>query len=252
MITEPEMAGGPQESGPAGDVVGSGDGRKPGRRPWTWVAGAVVVTSAMWGLVLRGTGYGHDAGPDLHGYRLTGSPCAGDNLKPLTDAFGTDSHEWAGPAELRTGPALDQAQCVLMMMPKVVGQWRVSYRVTVTAELHKETDPAAEFEDRNRPHGPNLDPVFVVEALDETDRVVPVAHLGDSAYLLVGDDNEQALTVRHGGAVFTVDIAADSQWVGSDEMPPDADGMPPKAPGLSRFRPALTDTVRRIMADLTA
>ncbi|WP_329140161.1 hypothetical protein OG552_35435 [Streptomyces sp. NBC_01476] len=217
--------------------------------PWPWVLGTAVVTSAIWGLTLQSTGYGHASAPDLHGYRLAGSPCAGYNLKPLTDAFRT-SRFFASPADIRTGSALSQAQCVITAEAPVRDHWKNSYTVTVTVELHKKTDPTAEFEDRNRPNGPNLDSSVLVPGTDETDQVFPVDHLGDEAYLLTGNAQEQALTVRHGGAVFTIDLAATEQWTG-DDIPSDAYGYPQQMPSLDRFHPALTEGMRRLMGALS-
>jgi hypothetical protein len=251
VITEPEMAGQPEEPGDTADVVSGADARDRGRWPWLWVFGTVLATSAVWALTLHGIGYGHDAAPDLHHYRLTGSPCAGDDLQPLTDAFGT-GHFASQPAQTRQGPTLDQTQCVLDAQGPAGAHWEAVYTVTVTVELHKKTDPAAEFVDRNRPHGPNLDPSYVLPVIDETDRVSPVPHLGDRAYLLTGDDRDRALTVLHGGAVFTLDLAADEQWAGPGALPPDALGYPQQPPGLSRFDPALTATMRHLMAVLSA
>lgn len=92
MITEPEMAGEEPVSDPTGDVIG--DNGHPGWASGRWhrpewlrigaalVAGAVLA-SAAWALVLRGTHYGHDAAPDLHGYRVGYDPCASAPLEPL-------------------------------------------------------------------------------------------------------------------------------------------------------------------------
>ncbi|MFC4884013.1 hypothetical protein ACFPK5_02260 [Streptomyces beijiangensis] len=216
-------------------------------RGWTWALGAVVATSMAWALTLQGIGYGDVSPPDLHHYRIAESPCSGDNLKPLTDALGTSRFE-VTPAVTRTGSVLDQAQCVLTAQAPVGTHWHASYAVTVTVELHKKTNPAPEFEDRNRPHGPNLDPDSSTAAIDETDRVVPVPDLGDKAYLLVGNELDQTLTVLQGGAVFTIGVDAYEQWTGSGEVPPDVNGYPQQPPSMSRLHPALIATIRRLMS----
>lgn len=263
MITELEEAEppeGPGEPGdlPRADVVSAAPTRAslgsvfrtPRGRPWGWVLGAVVATSAAWALTLQATGYGDAATPDLHHYRLTDSPCTGDDLKPLTDALGVDRTA-ANPAEMRTGTTLDQAQCLLTAEGTVGDHWQSTYTVLVTVELHKKTDPRPEFEDRNRPHGPNLDPASVTAATDDTDHVSLVPGLGDLAYLLAGDDSHQTLTVLHGGAVFTVTVDADTQWTGAGGVPPDANGYPQQPPGLIRLQPALIATVRQVMSRLS-
>lgn len=258
MITEPESADLPEEPRepdalPQADVVSTAPGSAPrsgGTWPWRWTLGAVVATSAAWALILQGTGYGHASAPDLHHYRLTDSPCQGDNLKPLADALGA-TRTSANPAEIRTGTALDQAQCVMGAEGTVGEHWQSTYTVTVTVELHKKTDPRPEFEDRNRPHGPDLDPSGAAADTDETDRVALVPDLGDEAYVLAGDDSHQALTALHGGAVFTVDVDADTQWTGAGGVPPDANGYPQQPPGLTRLQPALIATVRRVMSALS-
>ena len=209
------------------------------------------VTSAVWALTLHAIDFGQDSLPDLHHYQLTGSPCAGDELKPLTDAFGT-SHYASGAALIRKGRTLDQAQCVLDAQAPAGAHWNAVYTVTVTIELHKKTDAAAEFADRNRPLGPNLDPAFALPVIDETDHVSPVPHLGDRAFLLTGDDRDLGLTVLHGGAVFTVDLAADEQWTGPGALPADAYGYPQQPPSLTRFDAPMTATVRRLMSALSA
>jgi hypothetical protein len=256
LITEVESAegpdgpDGPEEAGAAADVVDAVPGG-PGKRPWAWALGAVVVTSAAWALTLQGIGYGEASPPDLHHYRLSDNPCGGFNLKPLADAFGITSLP-VGSAVIGTGPALDTSQCDMAAQAPVAGtRWKMSYSVTVTVELHKKTDPAAEFEDRNRPHGPGFDSSTVTSA-DATDRVTPVPHLGDEAYLLVGDDTDRALTVLHGGAVFVIDVAAVEQWADPAHPPPDTDGYPQQPPSLKRLDPALIATMRRIMSALSS
>lgn len=256
MISEPEMAGEPGASVAPADVVSTADGTRTGfgtgfgtrdRRPWTWALGAAALTSALWGLGLHAADSGgHTSAPDQHGYRLNASPCAGSDLKPLTDAFGAKDF-FAGPADIRTGPTLDQTRCLLTTPATIRAGWTSAYAVTVTVELHKKTDPAPEFRDRSRPNGPNLQLPYAVSGPAETDRVTAVPGLGDRAFLLTGNDSRQSLTVLHGGAVFTVDLAADQRWVGGDEVPQDVNGLPGNPPSLARFHPAMTATVRRLM-----
>ncbi|MFI1098712.1 hypothetical protein [Streptomyces sp. NPDC020917] len=217
----------------------------------------VVATSAAWALALNLSGYGQTSPPDLHHYRLSGSPCSGFTLKPLTDSFGT-SHFDASPAVTRTSPVLDLAECTLTAQSTAATHWTTSYNAFVTVQLHKKTDPADEFDDLNGPHGPGRAPSGVV--LDPTSRVamssaktsVPVPGLGDQAYLLTGDSaGEETLTVLHGGAVLTIAVNVDQQWSGPEGIPPDSDGYPQKPPELSSRRPALVAAIRSLMSALS-
>jgi len=226
-------------------------------RPWAWVFTTVVATSAAWALALNLSGYGQASPPDLHHYRLSGSPCSGFTLKPLTDSFGT-SHFEASPAATRTSPVLDLAECTLTAKSTVAANWTASYSAFVTVQLHKKADPADEFEDLNGPHGPGQAPSRVT--LDPTSRVsmtaavtsVPVPGLGDRAYLLTGDSaGEQTLAVLHGGAVLTIAVHVDEVWSGPDGVPPDADGYPQKPPELSSRQPALVAAIRSLMSALS-
>ena len=251
MITDLEMVGGEPEGEPApADVVGTdrgGHGRRPG---WPWVLGSAVATSALWAATLHGIGYGHTAPPDLHGYRLAESPCSGDNLKPLTDAFGP-IHFSASTAVMPTGATLDQAQCNLIAEGPIDAHWTASFDVTVTVDLHKKADPAPEFLDANRTGGPNLGEAGVMQS-DESVHVEEVPGLGDKAFLLTGDPDDQALTVLYGGVVLTVDLSVLEQGAGSGGPPVNADGYPAQPPGLTRYHPALTAAVRRLMSALAA
>ena len=78
-----------------------------------------------------------------------------------------------------------------------------------------------------------------------------VPHLGDKAFLFTGSDTDQALTVLHGGAVFTVDLGAVQQWAGPGDPPTTAKGLPQQPPGLTRFHPAMEATVTRLMSVLS-
>jgi len=254
MITEPEPADEPAESaGPRAradeaDVVGA-EPRGRARWPWGWVLGAVLATSAAWAVTLQAVDYGRPSPPDLHHYRITGNPCDDVTLTPLARALGTSPE----PADTttRTGPTLDQVRCALKAGAPVAGtHWKGTYQVTVFIEVYKKTDPAAEFEDRNRPDGPDLD-AFSEDTDDETAHVTPVRDLGDRAYLLTGSDTHRVLTVLHGGAVFTLDISALELWAGPGVLPPDADGFPQRPPSLARFDPVLVTTVRGLMTAMS-
>ncbi|MFI1096295.1 hypothetical protein [Streptomyces sp. NPDC020917] len=243
MAEEPDAQEGAEA--PA-EVVSAQDGRGR-RRPWPWVVGTAAVTCAVAALVLQAVGYGHTKAPDLHGYHAE-SPCYGDNLKPLTDAFRSDD-AGATPAQLQSGSALDAAQCTLTASGPISTEFKGQYAVTVTAELHKKTDPTAEFEDRVRAHT-QVDPYSMAGSAD-TGRSTAVPGLGDEAFLLTRQDDRLTLLVRHGGAVFTVDLSALQQPVNVEDPPTGADGYPARLPSLDRFVPAMRQSVVRVMAALS-
>lgn len=264
MIGEPESEGdveGAEGRWPAGasaDTVQAGD-RSPGKRPWGWVLGAVVATSAAWALALNLSGYGQPSRPDLHHYRLSGSPCGGSTLKPLTDALGTSRFE-VSPADTQTGPALDAAECTLTAQRSAGTHWQASYDAVVTVQLHKKTDPAAEFDDLGSSRH-TLEPVAPSDAdsgtttailtTGATAHVVRVPGLGDRAYLLTSD-GDQTLTVLHGGAVLSVAVSVVEKWSGPGAVPPPAaDGFPQRPPRPTSLRPVLVATARGLMSALS-
>ncbi|MEW1865569.1 hypothetical protein AB0399_35220 [Streptomyces sp. NPDC088194] len=264
MIGEPEVEGdggdpeGAWTEGASADVVRGGV-RGARTRPWPWVLGAVVATSAVWALVLQLSGYGKESVPDLHHYRISGSPCGGSSLKPLTDALGA-GHVEVFPADTQTGPALDQAACTLTAQRSVGTHWQASYSTVVTVQLHKKTDPAAEFDDVGssrhtvEPVAPSDDGSGTTTAILATagsTHVVRVPDLGDRAYLLTSGRDE-TLTVLHGGAVLTVAVDVQEKWTGPGAVPPpDADGIPQRPPRQAGYRAALVATMRGLMSALS-
>lgn len=274
MITEPEMADGPEQDRPAGVpgealAAGSGSGSEPAPRPgpgsrygygygkfgpWRWAVGGVAVACAIWTTVLTGTGYGRTPAPDLHGYHLTGSLCTSSHLAPLVDVLPAEVFAADNPP-VRRGPSLDRATCTLAGSAPIGGGWTHTYVITVSVDLHRRTDPRAEFEDTAgiqvavpvaRPSG-----VFISMA-DGIDSTRPYPGLGDRAYLTTGT-SRQALSVLHGGAVLSVIVDASTRWPGADSPPANLDGsftIPP-IPGSTAVRPALAPTVRHLMALLS-
>jgi hypothetical protein len=256
MITEPET----------GDEVGAersaevlGDDDRDGRlvsarrRPWVWALGGVVAASVVWGAVFQSTDRGHTSAPDLHGYRITtGNPCAGDNLKPLTDAMHSRSYAPTS-ADIRKGPSFDETACTLMVAGPTTHGWSTGYSVAVTIELHKKIDPRVEFEDRNRPEIARLtdnEPgtSMLVISTQVNVKVDAFPGIGDNAFLLDGGSGGQTLNVLYGGAVFSLAINGNNTW--------DAPGSPPAATtsphaDLTALRPALAPTIRRLMASLS-
>lgn len=274
MITEPELTSGPEweagrdrdadlDSG-AGADQGPGSGPAPelgdqlatpggpvGRRHWLWAAGGVAAASVLWVAALQGIGYGHTAAPDLHGYRITDNPCTGQNLQPLTDALAAEGFVGM-PASLSRGPALDHVSCDMVGYRAPSGNWQTTYTVTFTLDLHKKTDPRAEFEDSTRARVSTLAPMQYAGGLattvDDGATPRPYSGLGDSAYTTYGT-SRQSLSVLHGGAVFTLTLQASTDWQGSGKIPTGPDGTVrlPGASDTSALRPQLPKTMRHLM-----
>lgn len=268
VISEPEMSetgGGGLPGDPLGDSGDPAPERAPAQtaaadpkgRPWVWVAGAVVATSALWAAALP-IGEG-GARPDLHGYHLSGNPCGGDVLAALEDAVGAPGFA-ASDATVSRGPALDKASCVLSGQAPDGGGWATNYTLSVSVELHKRTDPRPEFEDTRRaqvstlPGGSHGSGVLVAVAesgYSSARDVRPVTGVGDDAYLLEPRASDQILKVLHGGAVLTLQVSGYSGWNGPGTSSADS-GTPPPEPDLTRLRPALTTAMRHLMTTLAS
>lgn len=264
-----------EEPGPDGPGTGSGPGfgapdagpdliSAPYRRPWwtrterrrlwTGVLGGAVAASAIWGAALRGADYGHHAPPDTYGYRIPGDLCSSLNLEPLTDALPAGGFDGNDP-EIRRGPALDQARCELESTFTTGDGWVADYTVRVVVELHKKTDPRAEFADSYGPPGPPEIPLAIGGDLIRTGaRSVtrPYAGLGDLAYLTSGD-YQQTLSVLRGGAVVSLAVAGHNVWQGDGPPPTDRHGAPdrPFFIDTSGLRKALPVTVGHLMRVLS-
>lgn len=261
MISEPEMSDGQGGELPGDLLSSSGDPgtgtaavRRP--RPWLWAFGGIAVASAVWATLMHGTG---GTTPDLHGYHLDSNPCSGDALKPLKDAVGVmDSAESA--ARVSSGPALDELSCVLTTAAPAGEGWTTTYTISVGVELHKKTDPRAEFENlmhsrvSSFPGGVSGSGVLIATAgngFTSAADVHPVTGVGDEGYLLTPGVPEQTLEVLHGGAVLTLQVSDYTQWNGPDQSTADH-GAPPKQPDLTHLRPAMTTAMRDLMASLTS
>jgi hypothetical protein len=261
VISEPEMSDG-AGSGLTGDLLSSSSGpgggtavvRRP--RPWLWAAGGVVVASAVWATVLHGTG---GTGPDLHGYHLSGNPCSGDALKPLKDAVGRRDFA-ASSATVSKGPALDELSCVLTTVSSADDGWAATYTISVSIDLHKKTDPRAEFENSRDAQVSSLPGggtdgservALAGSGFTSATDVHPLTGVGDEGYLLTPRGPGQTIEVLHGGAVLTLQISGYTQWNGSDQSAADT-GDPPKDPDLTHLRPAMTTAMRHLMTDLAS
>lgn len=255
MISEPEMEG-QEEPAAAVDLVSDTD-RPPllGRftaKPWTWAAVAVVVTSAVWAGVLQATGYGRTSAPDLHGYRIGDSTCSNHDLQPLAGDLGSSSFGQGFPTVTRS-TALDHVGCALIGTGTDGSGWTTTYTISVTVDLHKKTDPAAEFDARSRTEPPapsdGSDGSSVLVHLDGKTRTTHPEGLGDRANLTVGQ-YRQSLFVRHGGAVFSLTVTGTNEWdTGRGKEPVNPDGSPARLPvaDTAAFSKDLVPTMRQLM-----
>ncbi|MGA6172839.1 hypothetical protein ACPEIF_21650 [Streptomyces sp. NPDC012600] len=244
MITEPELVG---ESGPdrAADEMGGFD-RKPtsGRRRGSgllWGAAGALLASAVWASAVFVYGIGGDRKPETHGYQLGERSCSALRLKALIASVG----ERIEPPELSSEPighpALDSVACSVSLSSSATTStgWSSGLTVWMTAELHKETDPRAEFEARAG-----------AKSLlgNEPERSEAVPGLGDQAYLLVLDERDAELRVLEGGAVITLAISLDMNHAGSDDGEPSSD--PPEFPGAEEYHADLISDMRDLMKQL--
>lgn len=258
VIGEPEMEGGEHLAEPA-DLVSDAD-RPPllGRlrnRPWAWAAGAVVLTSAAWAGALQATGYGRTSAPDLHGYHIGRSACAGSTLQPLVDSLGARTFDEGTLPTLSHSSAVDHVNCQLSALGTSVTGWQTEYTISVEVDLHKKTDPAAEFDAVSQSKVLTPPPGNTGLAFLFTDDKSTTTHptgLGDRANLVSGH-SRQTLSVRHGGAVFVMTLTARTEWDTSlGPAPLDKHGAPKAAPftDTKKFAKDLPPAMRRLMAVL--
>lgn len=247
VISEPEMEG---EFGAVDtrEVMGSFDREPVGeprqRKPWLWALGGVVLASAVWAAALFLYGWGNGR-PDLRGYQLDRDPCPSLPLKSIGAAIAPRESTTEVESGLLSHAALDRIACfVPLRSPGTAEQpksgWSVGYSVGITVELHKKTDPGAEFEAKQRLTDGGFDP----EAKLET-----VPNLGDKAILLTQDEGTSELRVLEGGAVFSLSLSASTQYQSeeSGEGPVD-DG--PDLPDLTPYQAAMISDMRDLMSNL--
>ncbi|MFF4421445.1 hypothetical protein ACFY04_11770 [Streptomyces sp. NPDC001549] len=239
MITEPELDGEWESARPA-EVVQDTEVRearapRPPRPPWQWVAAAVVATSALWtgGLYALGDRL---AEPEIR-YRVTDDLCGQFKAPALEGLLGglPDTAPETGGRH----PALDWAACSRNSdRPASTG----TFDTTATVELHKKTDPAAEFA---------LDTPISRLFVADGGGWESVPGLGEEA-LVTRPGNEIRTTglrlrVRDGGAVFTIDVSIfDVRGEGGSD--PRVDPLP--APDRDALVAAAVEDARALMAAL--
>ncbi|MFG2294855.1 hypothetical protein [Streptomyces sp. NPDC048603] len=193
MISEPELDGQWDDARPpepAGGAVAAAPARRRAR-PWVWAAGGALAASALWAGGLYALGQRPDAPPAM-AYELPENLCKVLEIRALTRIAG-DMHGNGPEHREAPDPVLDQAICLLSDRDRSEG---LGYFVTAQVQLHKKTDPAAEFE---------------VESLmyDGSPERSQVPGLGERALMLVADAGDGAeLKVLDGGAVFRLSVSA--------------------------------------------
>ncbi len=231
MITEPELDGEWESARPAEAVQDTvaREARAP-RRPWPWVAAAVVATSALWAGGLYAFG-DRMAEPEIR-YRVTDDLCGQFKAPTLEGLLGqlVDTSPQGGSRH----PVLDWAACSRSSdRPATTG----SIYVAAVVELHKKTDPKAEF------------------AVDSPDARWFVS--GDGGWESVPGLGEEALVtrpgtgdnfrlrVRDGGAVFTIGVTI---FEATGESDPGVDPLP--HPDREALVAAAVEDARVLMAAL--
>jgi hypothetical protein len=204
----------------------------------------VVLASAVWSGGVQAYARHHGGGPDMHGYVLGDSPCAGRTLTPLTTALRATEAESVSPAAVHLGRALDQIRCtVSAAAPPPEGDTGMArYEVFVGIDLHKATEPRPDFDDQRGLDTTDLAPV---------DSVTSVPGLGDEAYLLAISAQTQELRVLHGGAVFTLTVTGYNSaalTVSADDLNALHESEGGSATDMTRFQPALIASMRNVMA----
>lgn len=122
--------------------------------------------------------------------------------------------------------------------------WSFEYTVGITVELHKETDPGAEFAARLRTAGPWIDREAKLESVPD---------LGGTAYLRTSDDGYTDLWVLEGGAVLSLSLSASPEYWSEDQGETaggDESGEEPDTPDLSPHHAAMISDMRELMSVL--
>ncbi|MFD3700611.1 hypothetical protein ACFWUZ_31545 [Streptomyces sp. NPDC058646] len=239
MISEPELEGQWEPVRPAEVAQGAGPPReRPPGRPWQWVLAAVLATSTAWagGLYLYGDRL---TAPEI-GHRTTDNLCAQMELAALGEVLDGFLASSGRPTEGRH-EVLDRAACSRSGAPAAGEE---SYFVQAEVELHKKSDPAAEFA-----VGTTYDWMYSEEGTTWE----PVPGLGDEALVNTpgeSDEDDLRLRVRAGGAVFTLHLVFLGDGPAPDEQ--DGDGGEPVRPRPDRqtLKTAMAKDMRALMAAL--
>ncbi|MFJ9642813.1 hypothetical protein [Streptomyces sp. NPDC101206] len=238
MISEPELEGGweddrpPAAPVPQDDTEGAGravrGARAPWpRAPWPWALGGALLASAAWAAlpVLQDRSFGR---PPL-AYRHSEDLCKETRLDTLVK---TTAPVMSNHRAHRESPALDWSHC------EYFTEWvekGTSYQMQVMVELHKKTDPEAEF---------GVAPGVFREVVPNAGEVEQVAGLGERALMNSRSPYTSGprLQVLDGGAVFTLSVGwlGDTDEAGAEGPQPDEDAV----------KAAMVEDMRTLMARL--
>ncbi|MFD6970231.1 hypothetical protein [Streptomyces sp. NPDC059949] len=232
MIGEPELDGQWETRRPA-EIASDGEPRARLRGlPWWWVPVAVVATCAVWAGGLYAFG-DRLAEPEIR-YRVTENLC--DQLEAPALAGMVGGLPQSTPHPGGRYSALDWAQCGRDGGSAQEGN---GLSLLAVVELHKKTDPAAEFEAGSR---------FgrMYGAPDGHWKAVP--GLGEQAFIGTPGttDDELMLRVRDGGAVFAFNVRLDRMSSGD----PDVMAKRRPRPDQADLTAALIEDARALMSAL--
>ncbi|MEU6850683.1 hypothetical protein ABZ901_12240 [Actinacidiphila alni] len=199
---------GPGQPGRPGAVPGQpGSGGRGGAgRAVLWAVVGAAVASALWGggvLLLDKDSGSDSAKADLRGYTLKSDLCTAADLSAFATEYpqpDSDPTAYSAP-----GQAVDSMSCSEGL--KKTGSSYSDAYLSVEADLHKKTDPAAEF----------ADTWLAYKKRATTYVVTSVAGFGDEAYLVTEDtvapsttgsgssgDREVILAVRDGWLTYSM------------------------------------------------
>ncbi|MCX4691271.1 hypothetical protein [Streptomyces sp. NBC_01408] len=249
MISEPELEEQWEPGRPAEVAQGAGPPRERGPgRPWRWVVATAVATSAVWagGLHFYGDRL---AAPGLR-HRATDNLCEQVKLPALGEALGGLS-DTADPHMEGRHPAMDWAMC---SRSGSTPAGEDAYFVQAEFELHKKTDPAAEFEVGSKYERAYSDEASVWEPVPGIGEQALISGPGADAEAGADTDRDLRLRVRDGGAVFVLQVV----FLGErepDAQPPEAQDGEAQVPVRPRpdrgtLKAAIVKDMRVMMAAL--
>ncbi len=228
MISEPELDGEWDEGRPAGPAQPDApEAASRGQRaPWLWGLAGIVLASAVWTTV-PALQERSSALPRIE-YRHSENLCKDARLNTLIKVTAPAMSDHPSHRE---SPALDWSHC------EYFTEWvegGTSYQMQAMVELHKKTDPQAEF---------GAGPGSFMDALQAPVEVAEVPGLGEKALMTTrfAGSGGPRLQVLDGGAVFTMSVG----WLGDT----DASGGAPQ-PDEDAVKAAMIEDMRVLMGRL--
>ncbi|MEV7142100.1 hypothetical protein [Streptomyces tauricus] len=148
-------------------------GKGTAGRAVLWAAVGAVVASALWagGLFVLGP---LDGDPDLAGYRARANLCSSVDYDSLRTEYAEEDN--APTHNALKHKALDQSYCSISLKKSSTSSYSDAY-LSVQMDLHKETDPSAEFTALWSEYAQRYDDYEVAK----------VSGFGDEAYLVTED-----------------------------------------------------------------